>query len=50
MKGEKIMDMNNYMDYAKAHGYDIQYTGIGMAYLSIGQVKAILGCTIQNIV
>lgn len=33
------MDMNNYMDYAKAHGYDIQYTGIGMAYLTIGQVK-----------
>lgn len=33
------MDMNNYMDYAKAHGYEIQYTGIGMAYLTIGQVK-----------
>ncbi len=33
------MDMNNYMDYAQAHGYEIQYTGIGMAYLTIGEIK-----------
>ena len=31
--------MNDYMDFAKLHGYKLHFTGIGMAYLTIGEVK-----------
>ena len=30
------MDRNNYIDYAKTFGYGIQFTGIGMAYVTYG--------------
>jgi hypothetical protein len=28
----------DYIDYAKTFGYDIRFTGIGMAYVTIGDV------------
>ena len=31
--------MNDYMDFAKLHGYELHFIGIGMAYLTIGEVK-----------
>lgn len=33
------MTMNNYMDYAKSFGYDVVFTGLGMAYITLGSVK-----------
>ena len=33
------MDKNAYMDFARAHGYDVVFTGIGMAFITIGEVK-----------
>lgn len=32
------MTMENYTNYAKSFGYDIRFTGIGMAYVTIGDV------------
>ena len=32
------MTMENYMNYAQSFGYDIRFTGIGMAYVTIGDV------------
>lgn len=32
------MTMENYMNYAQSFGYGIRYTGIGMAYVTIGDV------------
>lgn len=29
----------DYINYAKTFGYDIQFTGLGMAYITIGDVK-----------
>lgn len=33
------MDMNNYMDYAKSFGYEVVFSGLGMAYIVLGDVK-----------
>lgn len=32
-------NMNDYMDFAKSYGYELHFTGIGMAYLTIGGIK-----------
>lgn len=32
------MDMQNYMDAARMEGYDIQFTGIGMGFVTLGPV------------
>ena len=32
------MTMENYMNYAQSFGYDIRFTGIGMAYGTIGDI------------
>ena len=32
------MDKFAYINFAKSFGYDIQFTGIGMAYVTIGDV------------
>ena len=32
------MDVQNYIDLAMAHGYGLRFTGIGMAYVVIGDV------------
>lgn len=32
------MTMENYVNYAQSFGYDIRFTGIGMAYVTIGDV------------
>ena len=32
------MTMENYMNYAQSFGYGIRYTGIGMAYVTIGDI------------
>lgn len=32
------MTMENYMNYAQSFGYSIRYTGIGLAYVTIGDV------------
>ena len=29
----------DFIDYAKSFGYDIQFTGIGMAYVTLGAIK-----------
>lgn len=29
----------DFIDYAKSFGYDIQFTGIGMAYVTLGDIK-----------
>lgn len=29
------MTTENFIDYAKSFGYDVRYTGIGMAYLTV---------------
>ena len=34
-----MKNMNEYMDFAKSYGYELHFTGIGMAYLTIGEVK-----------
>ncbi len=34
-----MKNMNEYMDFAKSYGYEMHFTGIGMAYLTIGDVK-----------
>ena len=33
------MEQNNYVDFARAHGYDVVFTGIGMAFITIGELK-----------
>lgn len=32
------MTLKNYMDYARSFGYEIRFTGIGMAYVAIDHV------------
>jgi len=32
------MTMENYIDYAKSFGYDLQFTGIGMAYIKLNDL------------
>ena len=32
------MTMENYMNYAQSFGYGIRYTGIGRAYVTIGDI------------
>lgn len=34
-----MKNMNEYMDFAKSYGYELHFTGIGMAYLTIGEIK-----------
>lgn len=34
-----MKNMNEYMDFAKSCGYELHFTGIGMAYLTIGEIK-----------
>jgi len=29
----------DFINYAKSFGYDIQFTGIGMAYITLGDIK-----------
>ena len=29
----------DFITYAKSFGYDIQFTGIGMAYITLGDIK-----------
>lgn len=33
------MDMNNYMDYAKSFGYEVIFSGLGMAYIALNGIK-----------
>ena len=33
------MDYFDYMDYARASGYAVRYTGIGMGYVTFGELK-----------
>lgn len=33
------MTRENYIDYAKSFGYEIRFTGIGMAYITLGEIK-----------
>ena len=32
------MTMENYMDYARSFGYNVQFTGIGMGYITLGDI------------
>lgn len=32
------MTMESYMNYARSFGYDIRFTGIGMGYVTLGQL------------
>lgn len=32
------MDMLNYMNTARTEGYDVQFTGLGMGYVTLGTV------------
>lgn len=32
------MTMENYMNYARSFGYNIRFTSIGMAYVTIGDI------------
>lgn len=33
------MTRENYIDYAKSFGYEIRFTGIGMAYITLGDIQ-----------
>lgn len=33
------MTSDNYIAFAKSFGYDIQFTDLGMAYITLGNVK-----------
>lgn len=33
------MDIENFMSFAKAHGYLIRFTGMGMAYIEFSGLK-----------
>lgn len=36
---ESTMTPTDFINYAKSFGYDIQFTGIGMAYITLGDIK-----------
>lgn len=33
------MDMNNYMVLARSFGYEIEFTGLGTAYITLNELK-----------
>ena len=33
------MTSNEFVQHAKTYGYDIRYTGIGMAFITLGDIK-----------
>ena len=33
------MAMDNYMNYARSFGYDIKFSGLGMAYITLNELK-----------
>lgn len=33
------MTMDNYMTYAKSFGYNIEFSGLGMAYITFNELK-----------